>query len=317
MTKTLAILVVCVSLFLTLPTFAEVSAFKVFADSQITQTRDGLIEHRLQDSKGFPATESTTPVIAKTSSPVESLPEWAAFNRVVSNEPQYNQNLPTDFIFETAAASAVSDVNLALSSTARQTRTINVLESEFPTFDAGTTLNLQSSFLLDGSLIAVVPEGTTSAEGLKLDFGLQLTKNDAELWAGTVSLIGKSDGTVEAATTGDFNASDFTVRTLELPDLADIYVLQFNDADLQYDYLAAIGDSFELEAQLSLDMDIPGGLGGGSAFGTVPAEIIQMAEDVFGDIGIPQAAAAAPEPASMAILALGSLIGLGRRRRQG
>lgn len=314
MTRTIAIAALIVGVW-ACRICADVADFQVVARSQITQSRSGEVVQTEQLARQYPATQTQTPVEALTemSQSDAGATLWSAYNRVLSNDPQYNSAVPTDFVLETAAGSADPEVSLALSSTASQTRTINVLESEFPTFPTDSPLNLQSSFLLDGGLAAVIPNTAGSAAGLEMVFGLNLAKNGTDLWSGTVSLVGAADGSVTTATSGSFHANDFEVSPIAMGDLATVYLLEFDDADIPFDYLASVGETFDLEAEITLDMAIPGGLGGGAAFGTVPTELVMMTQDLF-STAASSAAAAAPEPATLLLLVAGAVAGLIRRR---
>ena len=296
---------------------AEVTDFKLFASSTVTQSRSGIEEERQQQSKGFPASQQISPVqteVELTGKDDLGTLQWSALNRVVANDPQFNDNLPTDFVFNSAAASADPEVSLALDALARQTRTINVLQAEFPAFPPGQLLNLQSTFLLDGSLLAVVPTTAGSAQGLQMELGLQISKNEDEVFSGKVTLTGQEDGSVAVQAPQGFHANDFVFSSFTVPDLATVYLLTFDDEPVLYDYLARIDDTFDLAAEIWVDMTIPGGLAGGAAFGTVPAELILLTKDLFAQ---PPAAAklAAPEPASFILLLLAAPWVLRRTRR--
>lgn len=283
----------------------DVTGFKVFADSLIVQSRNGSEEQRKHQSKGFPASTNVTPVEATTSLPddgASSSPSWGGFNRVVANAPQFNQALPTDFVLNLAAGSAETDVSLSLGATGRQTRTIEVKPSDFPLpLPVGTSLNLQSTFLLDGTLAAVVPTTAGSAEGLHVTLGLELAKGEASLFEGTVVLTGQADGTVTSQAEG-FADSAFTFLPVDLPGLATVYLLTFDDTEIDYEYLSQVGDTFDLEASITIDADVPSGLAGGASFGTVPTELITLTQTLFGDTEVNSLAAAAPEPTSLVLL---------------
>jgi len=304
MTRTIAAVVI-VSIGLTMQATADVRDFKVFAESTIVQRRNGVQEARQQVSKGFPATENVTPVEAITALPVANVSSgrlWGGLNRVVANAPQFNADLPTDFVLDMSAGSAETDVSLQLTAEARQMRTINVLASELdPPINSNTPVTLQSTFLLDGSLAAVVPKTAGSAEGLNVELTVQLKKDDSERFRGTVALLGQPDGTVEAVSE-HFQADDFHAGVLDVPGLGAIHVLSFNAHEIPYDYVGQIGETFDLEALITVDLTVPGGLAGGANFGTVPAEVILLSQELFGDSIGPVAAAAVPEPASFVLL---------------
>jgi len=308
-----ALILVCI----VVPARAAVTDHKVFAESLAVQLRDGVEEERVHQSRGFPSTEQQTPVEAVARIQDENssgIPLWSGFSRVLSNDPQYNDALPTDFIIESAAGSAQSNVSLQLRSRARQTRTVNVLASEFPTFSSDAQLNLQSMFLLDGGLGAVVPVTAGSAAGLEMDLTLELSKDEQQLWSGGVTVMGQEDGSVTTATKGQLHANDFTVVPLDVPGLANVLMVIFEDSPLFYEYQAGIGDTFELSAELTVDISVPEGLGAGAAFGTVPSELILLTEQLFGAAGLELPAAAAPEPATLILLAGGGVLAFRRLR---
>lgn len=299
---------------------ANVSDFQLFTESVAVQYLNGQEQQRRQSSKSFPGNETSAPIetLIDDFESVDSSGNvlWQGFNRVVANDPQFNSALPTDFVLELAGGSADADISVDLTARTRQRRTVNVLADEFPLFNQGDELTLRSTFLLDGSLAAVIPATAGSAEGLKMKLSLDLQKDQSSLWAGAVTFTGQADGGVSVGSDG-FADNDFLVTELDVPGIGRVVMVTFADNLLPYEYSARVGDTFELAALLSLEFSIPGGLAAGAAFGTVPAELIMMSEDLFMTDPAALSAAAAPEPGSMLLLTIGAFAALGRIRRAG
>ncbi len=303
---------------------ADVGSFSAYSSSSIIQYQGGVEQQRQDLSKTYPGSASTLPVeVSHTLVGKDSAGQInsTAFNRVLTNDPQYNSNIPTDFITETAIGSAASDVTFKVTSQARQNRHINLLSSEFPGLSDGTTVNLKSAFTLDGALAAIVPTTASSSQGLQIKCNLNITKDASSIWNGTVQMIGKTDGTFDVTTSGDFHDNDFVVAQNEVPDLAKIWIVAFGDKELPYTYQGKVGESFDLAAELNFEYVVPGGLGAGAAFGTVPSEMINVTRDLFGsqaDSYIPGGGTpvAAPEPVSLLILLAGTaFLRVGNRKR--
>jgi hypothetical protein len=302
---------------------ADVGSFTASSSSSIVQYQGGVEQQRQDLYKDYPAGGTGLPVevshtlVGRDSSDQVS---WTAFNRVLTNDPQYNSNIPTDFITETAIGSAASDVTLNVSSHARQNRHINLLSSEFPGLANGTAVTLKSAFTLDGALAAVVPTTASSAQGLQIKCNLNITKDSSSIWNGSVEMTGKADGTFDVTTSGDFHDNDFVVAQNEVPDLAKIWIVAFGDKELPFSYEGIVGESFDLAANLNFEYVVPGGLGAGSAFGTVPSEMINVTREIFGAQADPYTIAgaspmAAPEPASLLIFLAGmAFVGLRKQK---
>ncbi len=309
---------------------ADVSSFQASASSSIVQYYSGVEQQRDVVSKTYPdssASAASVPIEARhalVGKDSGNQVNWTAFNRVITNDPQYNADVPRDFIMETAVGSADSNVMLKVKSTASQTRHINLLPSEFSELSSGDAVNLVSKFSLQGALAGIVPISTASAEGLQIKCNLKILKNDTPVWDGTVDFAGRSDKTFSATTTGDFLDSDFVLAQNDLPDLARIGLVVF-DKDIPYSYSGTVGDSFDLTAVMDLEYTVPGGLGAGCAFGTVPSEMITLTQDLFGDQADPIINSAAgetiiapaaaetitssvPEPISLVLLLVGGLL---------
>lgn len=295
--------------------YADVSNFQMFAASRVVQYRNGMEEQRMEQSKGFPAPDQTVPIEVTSELYQQDSSgglSWSGFNRVLANDPQYNSSLPTDFMIELAGGSADSDVSLLMHSQARQSRTITILAEEFPTFSSADTLTLRSAFLLEGALAAVVPDTAGSTSGLEMTLGLNLSKGSASLWSGTLTAMGQEDGSLLTVTDG-FVANDFAITPVEVADLGKVWIISFADHPLPFEYQGHVGETFDLTADLTLDFAVPGGLAAGAAFGTVPAELVMTARDLFESSSLAAKVAAAPEPGTV-LLMLGGVLGLSRRR---
>jgi hypothetical protein len=317
------VLVLTIGLTAGLSARADVSGYSASASSSIVQYQGGVEKQRDDQAQSYPGVGSVMPLEVShklTGSNSSGRTTWSAFNRVTTNDPQYNADIPTDFITEAAVGSTLSDVVLKVTSQSAQTRRVNLQASEFPGRAAGTTLNLKSIFTLDGALAAIVPNTATNANGLQVKCNLKVKKDADSVWDGTVLMTGKSDGTFDITTSGNFHDNDFVVATNEVPDLAKIWIVAFGDAELPYTYQGQVGDSFDLSAELNFEYLVPGGLGAGSAFGTVPSQMIDMTRELFG----PQASSfglnglvptAAPEPATGLIFLTGWVVSGLRRRK--
>lgn len=297
---------------------ADISSFQATASSAITQLQGGSVIQRDVVSHSYPGEQTSMPVEAgHRLSGSTAAGSWSAFDRVLVNDPQYNQAVPRDFILESSIGSADPSVSLQVNSQVRQTRRINLRPSEFPNHAAGDVVQLNSKFLLEGALAAVVPLTTSSAEGLQINCNLKISKDQSSVWDGTIRMVGQSDGTFRATASGDFRDNDFVLARNTVPDLATISLLVFGGVDLPFSYQGAVGDSFDLTAEMNLDYAVPGGLAAGSAFGTVPAEIISLSESLFVGsplLGVPMGESiAAPEPGSVGLMLAGMAMAWRRR----
>ncbi len=303
---------------------ADVSGFSASVSSSIVQYQDGVEKQRDDQSKTYPSGSTVMPIeVSNELIGTDSigLVDWSASNRVLTNNPQYNADIPTDFITETSIGSAVDDVVLKVTSQATQTRHINLLASEFPGRAVGTSVKLKSAFTLDGAMTGIVPNTAYGTEGLQVKCNLKIKKDSDSVWDGTVLMAGNDDGTVNVTTSGNFHDTDFVVAHNDIPDLAEIWIVAFADAQLPYTYQGKVGDSFDLAAELNFEYIVPGGLGAGSAFGTVPSGMIDLINELFGPPADSTAQKAlapvpAPEPATLIILLTGwALVGLKPRKR--
>ncbi len=303
-------------------TFADVSAFHSYASSTIVQYKSGAEVQRQNYAKGYPEAQASTPVEVTgnlSGNNSNGLPLWKAFNRVVSNDPQYNSSIPCDFIMESAIGSADNDVKLSVESIASQTRKINILASEFPDKSEGDAVRLRSNFVLDGAMAAVVPVTAGSAEGLQVKLSLDIKQDDNTLWNGSVTMSGKDDGDVSITSDGDFFDNDFSVIPINVPDLGKVWLINFDDTVLKYEYSTTVGATFDLTANLKMEYAVPGGLGAGSAFGTVPTELIMLSNELFEQSSVTAAKAGiaaipAPEPISLLVMLTGLAISIRKRR---
>jgi len=303
---------------------ADVSSYQASAFTSIVQFSGGVEQQRDEQAKVYPNSDNIIPIEAKNSligRNSDNQVTWTAFNRVVTNDPQYNSAVPRDFIMETAIGSADLGVSLKVRSTATQSRHINLLSTEFPDQNNGDPVNLVSNFSLQGALAQIVPPSASTAEGLQIKCNLTIMKNDTAVWDGTVQMDGRSDKTFAATTTGDFVSSDFVLAQNDIPDLARIGLLVF-DTEIPFAYSGTVGESFDLKAIMDLEYVVPGGLGAGCAFGTVPSEMITLTQDLFGDQADPilnttitakQPYSAAPEPGILLLLLVGSIFVRKRR----
>lgn len=284
---------------------AGITGYTVYADSSIQQYKNGDLQQTQHVAKGYPTTVGQTPVQARTQiNDTASTPSYLSLNRVVSNSPQYNKSLPTDFVLETAAGSNDSAISLTTSSLARQTRSITVAANDFsPAESVGTALTLTSTFTLDGGLAAVIPSSVDSAAGLALSLAVDITRDGKTLTTRTIQLVGRSDGTIVVANS-NFADSDYTLTRFALTDHADAVLLNFDDLQIPFDYDATVGDSFDLQAEVAVDMTLPGGLGGGAAFGTLPTQTILLAQELYAETPTGKAAKGQREfaPAGMTLV---------------
>ncbi len=295
-------------LVLSVSAFAEVSSFHAYGSSTIIQYQGNTEVQRQEMSKGFPGTETSAPVevtgnLAGTDA--NGLPSWQGYNRVIANDPQFNSSIPRDFVVNSAIGSADGDVKLHASAIASQTRAIRVLASEFPTYAPLSPVKLASAFTLDGTLAAIVPDTAGSAEGLEVSLNLSIMQDQTSLWNGSVNITGKADGTVETSTEGDFHDNDFLVVPIDVDGLAKVWAVVFNDSKLAYTYNSFIGGAFDLTAQMDFEYSVPGGLGAGAAFGTVPADMVLMTQDLFGQDAEAGTPVAAPEPVTLLLMIFG------------
>jgi len=309
----LGLLVVCG---LPLRGHGDVTSFQADVSSSIVQFQNGIETQRNDQSMSY---QGTIPIQVSHTLSGQS-PDFGAFNRVLANDPQYNSAIPRDFIQESAIGSADSNISLQVNSLASQTRKLNLLSSEFPNQSVGSQVNLVSKFTLDGALAAVVPSTAASAEGLLVTCSLKILQNENEIWTGAVRMTGQSNGTVTAASSGNIHDSDFVFAQNTISGMGKIWIVAFDDVELPYSYQGNVGDNFDLTAQLSMDFTVPGGLGAGSAFGTVPTEMILLSQQLFEQHSTPSNAkgiafAPAPEPTTLILLITGITI-LNRRKRQ-
>ncbi len=303
--------VLCISVL----AYGDVSGFHSYASSTIIQYKSGQEIQRQNYAKGYPEAQSGTPVEITgdlSDNSDSGIPLWRAYNRVVSNDPQYNSAIPCDFLMETAIGNAGKDVKLSVESVASQTRKINVLASEFPGRSKGDAVRLRSNFVLDGTMAAVVPSTAGSAEGLEVKLSLNIKQDDKTLWNGSVTMSGKDDGTISISSDGDFFDNDFSVIPISVEGLGKVWLVNFDDEALKYEYNTKIGDSFDLTAEMKMEYSVPTGLGAGAAFGTVPAELVMLSNELFKESAASGstsksavASVPAPEPVSLLLVLAG------------
>ena len=115
-------------------------------------------------------------------------------------------------------------------------------------------------------------------------------------------------------TRGDrITVTNFAITTVDVTNLGKVWIISFADHPLPFEYQGHVGETFDLTADLTLDFAVPGGLAAGAAFGTVPAELVMTARDLFESSSLAAKVAAAPEPGTV-LLILAGILGLSRRR---
>ncbi len=311
------------------------NSFEATSSTSVKLFQAGQVIDQSSQEKSFPGGGSV-PLDAQASitGPAGSSQTlFAGIAKMMVNEPQHNQAIPADFIIETAAGSHDGISSLEVTAIGRQKRNLTVLSGEVNNAPAGQSVQLGSTFFMDGVLAAIVPEDATSAQGLEVSMNLDIKQNDsASLFSGAVSLIGQSDGSVGIEATGDFAVSSFALLTVETTTaLGEITIAVFDQLFLPFSYDAIVGQAFDLTAEITTDIHVASGTAGGAAFGTVPNTLIDLAEELFpeqqGTIAakvpagqLTASAATVPEPGSLILLSLAMFGGLLRKstaRRSG
>jgi hypothetical protein len=306
----LAILILMMSMiFASNESYSAVTSYQSTSKSTIMRYENGTLAENAATEQTYPTTTSTIPVQVTQSMNDNSSNQtttWAAFNRVMTNEPQYNAAVPQDFVMETAVGSSNKYVGFDVSSTGIQKRTIQVLESEVEGSSAGDTVTLNSKFSLEGALVGVVPMSATTASGLEMSMTWGIKKGSESVWEGTVNLTGNSDGTMIASPSGDFTGEEYSIMMIDTNEM-NVWLVYFT-GEVPYSYSATVGETFDLTAEMDLEYKVPGGYGAGCAFGTVPAQMILTADQLFGQPQPPSLIASpAPEPMSLLLFFAGMM----------
>lgn len=207
------------------------------------------------------------------------------------SDPRMNQDAaPNEFALSTIGYSNSESSNVKGLSLAVEKRQI-VFQADEVGIAADTPVTARSHFFLDGIMILIARPGVSGLAGARTELDIKVkqtrtgeTTTTATVLEATVVLTGNSDGTATVTVNGALVAGDvFTFGLSGEPNTGGTFqAAVLSNLAIPYEYPANIGETFDLQAEITARLESAPGTGGAVILGDQINQLISVLQSVMG-----------------------------------
>ncbi len=247
---------------------AEIVSISASADAVVREFVGGAAGDEVAASDTFPGTADELPlqVFARLlSTHAEAAGAVAA---QFADPTELNQPNPEEFAVNLALFSADPSVYFEGEATLVEVREVVFNPGEVFAAE-GTTVPVIGRFFLDGAMAIYARTGVSDLAGASVRLNITITQVTSEasqtVFSGSLEIAGSSDGQAAVAASGDIPTDALILS--DLSGVADEFgtfrVLVLPNLEIDYEYEAVVGETFELRATVEMDGASPDGGPGG------------------------------------------------------